>query len=226
MDNYYFDILVVDDHPIVRAGIKHIIETSGEMRVCGETGDGNQVLGLISNCNPDAVVLDLTIEGIDGLSLIGQIKARHPQLPVLILSMHDESLYAERCIRAGSKGYLMKTKASHELIRALHTVIGEGIFVSEAVKEQIVQSVAHSKTIPVYSIESLSPREFQVFRLYGEGLNGKTIADKLGCSPKTIETYCLRIRHKLGLHSLGELTAKAGSYFGSSVKKVIPRNNI
>lgn len=218
--NLKHNILIVDDHQIVRDGIIRLIEVSGEMRVCGETGDGNGVMNMISKCKPDAVVLDLTLEGADGLSLIGQIKAKYPKIPVLILSMHNELTYALRSIQAGARGYLMKKCASREIIIALHKILNNGIYVSEAVNEQILSSVIHSNSNMVHSIDTLSPREFQVFRLYGEGLRTAHIADKLQCSPKTIETHCHRIRRKLNQHSLSELIAQAGAYFGAqSVSK-------
>jgi RNA polymerase sigma factor (sigma-70 family) len=213
--NHKYKILIVDDHPIVRDGIVRLIEVNGEMQVCGETGDGNEVMNLMSKTKPDAVVLDLTLEGADGLSLIGQIKSRYPKVPVLILSMHSELTYAMRSIQAGARGYLNKKSASREIINALYKILKNGIYVSEAVKEQILNSVVHSNRNVIYSINTLSPREFQVFRLYGEGLRTVQIADKLQCSPKTIETHCYRIRRKLNQHSLSELIAHAGAYFGS-----------
>lgn len=213
--NYKYNILIVDDHPIVRDGIIRLIEVNGEMRVCGETGDGNEVMNLISKTKPDVVILDLTLEGADGLSLIGQINARYPKVRVLILSMHNELTYAMRSIQAGARGYLMKNCAPREIIVALYKIFKNGIYVSEAVKEQILSSVANSNCKVTHSIDTLSPREFQVFRLYGEGLKTVQIADKLQCSPKTIETHCHRIRHKLNQHCLSELIAQAGAYFGA-----------
>jgi DNA-binding NarL/FixJ family response regulator len=213
--NHKYNILIVDDHPIVRDGIMRLIEVNGEMRVCGETGDGNEVMNLISKSKPDAVVLDLTLEGADGLSLISQINARYPKIPILILSMHNELTYAKRSIQAGARGYLMKKSASREIIVALHKILKNGIYVSDAVKEQILSSFSKSNCNAVHSINTLSPREFQVFRLYGEGLRTAQIADKLQCSPKTIETHCYRIRRKLNQRSLSELIAQAGAYFGA-----------
>ena len=206
-----FRILLVDDHPIVRDGIRRLIEMSGEMTVCGETGNGNEVMGLIAKENPSVVLLDLSLEGADGLSLIGQIGAKYPAIAVLVLSMHSETTYALRCIQAGAHGYLMKKSASREIVNAISTVLQGNIYVSETAKELIFRAVAEPKRLSKNPIDQLSPREFQVFRLYGEGLKTSQIAGKLQCSPKTVETHSLRIRYKMGLQSLSELIAEAGA---------------
>jgi DNA-binding NarL/FixJ family response regulator len=208
-----YRIVVVDDHPIVRDGIIRLIETSGCMHVVGEAGDGDEVMGLVAGLLPDAVVLDLTLESSDGLSLIGQIITRYPTTAILILSMHDESTHALRCIKAGARGYLMKKSASREIVTALQEILKGKIHVSPAVKEQMLNVFTSNKN-SANSVETLSPREFQVFRLYGQGLRTAHIASKLQCSPKTVETHCLRIRRKMNFHCMNELVASAGLHVG------------
>lgn len=209
-----YKILVVDDHPIVRDGIVRLIEISGTMNICGQTGNGNEVMGLISQLQPDAIVLDLTLDSSDGFALISEIKSRYSKIPVLILSMHNESTHALRCIKAGARGYLMKKCASTEIITALRDILNGKTYASEFIKEQIINSYTDSNNKPG-SINTLSSREFQIFRLYGQGLQTSEIADKLKCSPKTVETHCLRIRHKMNLNSINELIATAGAYMNT-----------
>jgi len=208
-------ILIVDDHPIVRDGINRLVEISGSMHVCGQTGDGQEVMGLVARLLPDAIILDLTLESADGLSLIGAIKSRFPKISILILSMHNESTHALRSIKAGASGYLMKKSASREIINALEMILKGKIYTSESVKEQIISSFTDSKSSPTSSVETLSPREFQIFRLYGQGLQTAHIANNLQCSPKTIETHCLRIRHKMNFRSINDLIASAGAYMNN-----------
>lgn len=210
-------IVVVDDHPIVRDGIIRLIETSNDMHVCGDTGDGSRVIGMVADLKPDAVVLDLTLEeSTDGMALIGMLAARFPKLPVLVLSMHDELTHAQHCIRAGARGYLMKKCASKEIIRALRDVLRGNVYLSESAKSQMIGALAGLNRSGDRSAAVLSPREFQIYRLYGQGLQTAHIATKLQCSPKTVETHSLRIRRKLNLHNVNELVASAGAYMGSA----------
>ena len=208
-------ILVVDDHPIVREGIIRLIATCSSMQVCGDTGDGHAVMAMIASLRPSAVVLDLTLDGADGLSLLGEIHTRYPRLPVLVLSMHNESTHALRSIRAGARGYLMKKSASREILGALTTVLEGKLYVSETVKYQMIDSFAGRQSGSGSSVDRLSQREFQIFRLVGQGFQTTSIAEKLHCSPKTVETHVLRIRNKLQLRNINELTALAGAYQGA-----------
>lgn len=205
-------VLIIDDHPIVRDGIRRLIEMNMEMMICGETGNGNEVMSLIAQCNPSVIILDLTLEGADGLALIGQIYSKYPKIPILVLSIHSETTHALRCIQAGARGYLMKKSASQEIITALQKILQGTIYISDIVKDLLIHSIAKKKNRIHISIDNLSPREFQVFCLYGEGLQTIDIAQKLQCSPKTIETHCLRIRNKLGFKSLSELISHAGAH--------------
>ncbi|HEX2955500.1 MAG TPA: response regulator transcription factor [Chitinispirillaceae bacterium] len=208
-------IIVVDDHPIVCEGIVRLIERTSNMKVCGQTGDGKEVMGLISKLKPDALILDLSLESSDGLGLLDQITSRYPEIPVLILSMHNEMTHAPQCIKAGARGYLMKECASARIVTALNDIFSGKIYISESVQELIVKSFADLGKTHLPSVENLSPREFQIFRLYGKGLGSSQIAEQLHCSPKTIATHTIRIRKKLEKSSTNELIAYAGAYMNS-----------
>lgn len=208
-----YRILVVDDHPIVREGIVRLIDISGNMVVCGQTGDGHEVMSLINTQSPDAVILDLSLETSDGLSLIYEIKSKYPKILILILSMHDEMTHALPCLKAGANGYLNKKNASREILLALNDIFNGKIYASKCIIEQILFSFTHSNyNISNNSVEILSPREFQIYCLYGQGLQTNNIADKLKCSPKTIETHYLRIRRKMNLRNINELIANASAF--------------
>lgn len=211
MQEKKYRILLVDDHPIVREGIIHILEINGSMEVCGQTNDYNKVNGLIAELKPDAVILELNLQSSDRFSLIGEIKSEFANLPILVFSMYDESKHAVSCIKAGANGYLMKRCAPEEIIKALSDIIEGKIYSSEFIKEQIINSLITSK-INRNLIDNLSPQELQIFRLYGQGFQTIQIASRLGRSPKTIETHCLRIRKKMNLGSINELIATAGAY--------------
>jgi DNA-binding NarL/FixJ family response regulator len=210
-----YKILVVDDHPIVRDGIIHLIETDKRFEVCGATGDGNEVMSLIVSLMPDIVILDLTLESSDGLALSENIHARFPEIKILIVSMHNELTHAVQCIRTGARGYLMKKSASREIISAISEILIGKIYVSDAVKEQMLNTFSQSRKNVLNPSESLSTREFQIFRLYGQGMITAQISSKLNCSPKTVETHCYRIRRKLNLSSINELIAYAGAYMSN-----------
>jgi DNA-binding NarL/FixJ family response regulator len=207
-----YRIMVVDDHPIVCEGIIRLIETSSKMKVCGQTGNGHEVMGLVSQLKPDVVILDLSLESTDGLGLIEQINARYPEIPVLVLSMHNELTHAPQCIKAGARGYLMKNSTSGKIISALNEVLSGRIYLSGPVQELIVRSYADPCKKYLCSVENLSPREFQIFRLYGKGLKSSQIAETLNCSPKTIATHTVRMRKKLKKSTTNELIVYAGAY--------------
>lgn len=215
-----FRIFIVDDHPILRDGVAQLIETEGTMQVCGETGNGSEVMGLIAKLLPDMVILDLSLDSADGMSVLGDIRYRYPKLPVLVLSMYDELTHAQRCIKAGAQGYLMKRCASQEVIGALLEIRAGRRYVSDAVKLRIVENFATTNDTPVKQIEALSPREFQIYRMYGQGIQTADIAARLNCSPKTVETHSLRIRKKMKLRNLYELIANAGAFLTSTDQPV------
>lgn len=202
-----YKVLIVDDHPIVCQGLKAIIDLEVDLSVCGVAEDVVGALRVIAKKDPDIAIVDLNLKGGDGLELI---KANHSQgrdLPILVLSMHDEGLFAERALRAGAKGYLMKQEASDKVINALRNILRGELFVSEALRNRLAEaSKAHPESDPV---ADLSDRELQVFRLIGLGQGTRNIAETLNLSIKTIESHRRNIKQKLGIRSAPELVRHA-----------------
>jgi len=203
--------LVVDDHPIVREGIAKLVNQETDLTICGEAEDAPQALKALAELKPDIAIVDITLkEGLGGIGLIKDIKARHPKLPVLVLSMHDESLYAERTLRAGAKGYIMKQEAPEKVVEAIRRVLGGEIYLSEEMGQKIIHKLVEGKPEAGGSpIESLSDRQLEVFQLMGRGFGTRQIADNLYLSVKTIETYREHIKEKLKLKNATELVQHA-----------------
>ncbi len=201
-------VLLVDDHPIVRQGVRRLIEKEPGLTVCGEAEDAPEALALIETTRPDLVVLDLSLKQSSGFDLILDLKRRWEHLPVLVLSMYSEEVYAERVLRAGASGYIMKQEAPKKVISAIWSVLEGVVYVSEKVSAGILQSMA-GRRAGVSSIDSLSDRELQVFQMIGEGMTHQHIADKLMLSVKTIESHVEHIKRKLGLSSGRELLQRA-----------------
>ena len=199
-------VLIVDDHPVIRDGLVAIINHERDLNVCGQAEDAYTALKVVAELKPDIVVTDISLKSSDGIELTKNIKARYPKLPVIILSVHDESLYAERALLAGAKAYLMKDKVSENIIKAIRTVLTGEIYVSDAILKKFLHKIAGDKAGTAKTpIESLSDREFEVFRLIGEGLKASQIAEQLHLSIKTIETYRTRLKEKLDLVNASEL---------------------
>jgi DNA-binding NarL/FixJ family response regulator len=199
-------VLIVDDHPVVREGLATIINHERDLNVCGEAEDAYQALKAVTELKPDVVVIDISLKNSDGIELTKSIMAEHPKLSVIVLSVHDESLYAERALLAGAKAYLMKDAVSENIVKAIHTVLSGEIYVSKAVLKKFLHKIAKDKPgTTKTSIEKLSDREFEVFRLVGEGYKASQIAKQLHLSTKTIETYRSRIKEKLNLPNAAEL---------------------
>lgn len=191
-----FRILVVDDHPIVRHGIRQIIDQEPDLMVCGEAADVAGALELIKTRSPDVAIVDLSLGNEDGLELVKAVKGSNAYVAVLVVSMHDEMLYAERVLHAGALGYINKGEATESVIPAIHRVLDGAIFVSEKVSARMSKREAG----PVRAgspLEALSDRELQVFRLIGQGLTTRQIAEQLELSGKTIETHRAHIKKKL-----------------------------
>lgn len=193
-------ILLVDDHPMMRAGLAQLINLQPDMVVCGEAGQPSEVFALLSRIKPDLVLTDLTMPGRGGLEFIKDLLALDSGLPILVNSMHDEVVYAERCLRAGARGYIMKESGSENLLIALRRVIGGQTYVSPSVSESILENLSARKPRGSDSpIRSLSDREFEVFQLVGQGKSTREIAEQLHLSSKTIDVHRAHIREKLAL---------------------------
>jgi DNA-binding NarL/FixJ family response regulator len=199
-------ILLVDDHPVVRDGLTTIINHERDLNVCGEADDAYEALNAAAELKPDIVVVDISLKNSDGIELTKTIKSKYPKLPVVVLSVHDESVYAERALIAGAKAYLMKDAVSENIVKAIRTVLSGEIYVSNTISKKFLHKIAGDKAdTNKTTIEKLSDREFEVFRLIGEGYKPSQIAQKLHLSVKTIETYRGRLKEKLNLNSAIEI---------------------
>lgn len=212
-------IFIVDDHPVMRRGYASIIEEEMDLEVCGEAGDALEALDKIRETDPDLVIADLTLAGsMSGLELIKMLKAERPQLPILVVSMHDESLYAERVLRAGAKGYVMKDVVDAVIVKAIRRVLRGGLYVSEEISEKILLQYAGGHFDAEHSpLEGLSDRELEVFEHIGRGLSTHQIADTMLISPKTVDSYRARLKEKLGIESHIELLRRATQWVEGNV---------
>jgi len=199
-------ILLVDDHPMVRERLTEIIEREPDLMVCGESEDRHQALEAITVTKPNLAIIDLTLKSSHGLELIKDIRARHPNLLMLVLSMHDESLHAERVVRAGAHGYITKQEATKRILLAIRRVLGGELYLNEKIAAQIVARLTnHSHAGAGLPVDCLSDRELRVFELAGHGRNTRQIADELHVDVKTVETYRARIKDKLNLKDAADL---------------------
>jgi DNA-binding NarL/FixJ family response regulator len=202
-------VLIVDDHPLMRQGLAQLINQQPDLAICGEAEDAPQALRQTSELKPDVVIVDLSLKGLDGIELIKSLRLQYAQLPVLVLSMHDEALYAERALKAGAWGYIMKQEATNQVLSALRRVLAGEIHVSQSVSSKIVQGMVGSGISKRSPLERLSDRELEVFCKIGRGAATKQIAAELHLSVKTIETHCAHIKEKLRLQSQRELVQHA-----------------
>ena len=201
-------VLLVDDHPIVRQGIRRLIEKEPGLLVCGEAEDASEALGIIEQERPDVIVLDLSLKNSSGFDLILDVKQRWDNIRILVLSMYNEDVYAERVLRAGASGYIMKQEAPKKVVTAIWAVLNGSIYVSDKVSANILQNMAGKRT-STSSVDSLSDRELQVFQMIGEGLTHQEIASKLMLSVKTIESHVEHIKDKMRISSGRELLQRA-----------------
>lgn len=201
-------ILLVDDHPLMRRGQADVLSREQDLMVCGEAGTAHEAMDAIAKLKPDLVLLDMSLPDKDGLELIKDILALHPGLPVLAMSMQDESLYAARVLRAGGRGYVMKGAGSDEhLASAIRTVLSGQIAVSPRIAAKILESAASpSGRVGSGPETNLSDRELEVMRLFGEGWSTEEIANRLHLSPKTVDVHRAHIKEKLGLNTTPEFT--------------------
>ncbi|MGA2592537.1 MAG: response regulator transcription factor [Bryobacteraceae bacterium] len=203
-------VFVVDDHPIVRQGLSQLINREPDLMVCGEAEDARAALHAIDPLKPDILIVDVSLDGPDGIELLKTIRARDARLPVLILSMHDESLYAERALRAGANGYIMKQEATERVLIAIRQILGGEVYVSDRMAKKMVQQFIGGSGVTRNSpIDELTDRELEVFRLIGQGHGTRQIAAELHLSVKTVESYYAHIKEKLSLKNARELVQHA-----------------
>lgn len=206
-------ILLVDDHAVVRYGIAQLINRQNDLVVCGEEEDASRAMTAIGVLKPDLVIADISLKDSSGLELMRNIKVQYPKLPVLVVSVHDESIYAEIAFRAGALGYLMKQEAVEKILTAIRRVLAGSIYVSDSQAARMLQQqVRGQNTIQESPVKSLSDRELEVFQLIGQWKKTKEIASQLHLSIKTIEYYREQIKRKLNLKSAAELTHYATSW--------------
>ena len=203
-------IMLVDDHPVMREGLAQLINHEPDLSVCGQYEDAAQAFEAISSLSPDLAIVDLSLKGSSGLELIKNIRASHPKIRILVLSMHDESLYAERVLRAGAGGYIMKQEASEKVLDAVRQVLRGTVYVSEKMGAKLMHQLVGGKPSQATSaLERLSDRELEVFGLIGQGKGTRQIAQHLHLSVKTIESHRAHIKEKLNLKDANELVHTA-----------------
>src|SRR4051794_38250550 len=213
-------VLLVDDHPIVRQGLGQLINEEPDLSIVAEAEDFQQALSALDATPPDVAIVDISLKDRSGIELIKEIRARKPELPILVLSMHDESLHAERVLRAGAKGYIMKQEATEQVMNAIRRVLRGEVYLSERMASRMVNRlVAGPQNVGGSPIERLSDREFEVFQMIGNGVGPSEIAEKLGLSVKTVETHRERIKEKLNLASGSELIRYAMQYVMDEVRE-------
>jgi DNA-binding NarL/FixJ family response regulator len=195
-------VLLVDDHPMTRYGMARLIEQEPDLAVCGEAQDARQALAAIKAHRPEVVLADLTMPGKEGLEFLKDLRALHPGVPVLVVSMHDEELYAERALRAGARGYIMKKEGGAKLIEAIRQVLSGKLYLSQKMSEKATEIFSgRRRREDDTTLGKLTDREFEVFRLLGQGLTTREIGQILSLSTKTVETHRLHAREKLQLKS-------------------------
>ena len=203
-------VLLVDDHPIVRQGLAELINRQKNLVVCGETGSGREAPELARRLNPDLAVIDVSLKDASGIQLLKTLKLQHPRLPLLVLSMHEEGLYAERALRAGAMGYIMKQEASEIILKAIQSALQGEIYLSDHIKEKLLHHLVEGKGGKQgFSVDLLSDRELEIFQLIGNGFGTRQIAEKLHLSVKTIESYRESLKQKLQLKDRSELVQQA-----------------
>ena len=203
-------VFVVDDHPLLRQGLAMMINREPDLMVCGEAEEAPAALKALAANRPDILIADISLNGPDGLDLLKNLRALYPDLPVLILSMHDESIYAERALRARANGYIMKQEATEKVLVAVRRILDGEIYLSSRMANKLLQQYRSGQTAETDSrLASLSDRELEVFRLIGEGLGTRQIAEGLHLSMKTVESYQAHLKEKLSLNTGRELMQHA-----------------
>ena len=213
-------VLLVDDHPLVREWLATLINQQTDLEVCGETDSAPAALQMIGEMNPEIAVVDISMERGSGLELIKDVRANYPHVMVIVLSMHDEALYAERALRAGARGYIMKREATKNVLQAIRGVRQGKLYVSDKMAMMLAEKFVDGKpTQQGSAIEQLSDRELEVFQLLGLGYTTRRIAEELHVSFKTIQAFSARIKEKLGIATATELLLEAVRWRDSQQKK-------
>lgn len=202
-------VFLVEDHPVTREGFAQLIDYQADLQVCGQAGTASKALIGVQTLRPDLLIVDLSLADSNGLELIKDIKRRHPSLPILVLSTYDESLYAERALRAGARGYVMKQAPTSEVMNAIRQVLRGELYLSEPMRTKLVHRQLHGTTRRATDLEGFSDRELEVFQLIGQGHTTRQVADRLHLSVSTVETYRAHIKEKLRLKNAMELVHRA-----------------
>lgn len=197
-------ILIVDDHPVIREGLAHLLNLHDDLHVCDTAGSVEAALAAMAG-QPDMAIVDLSLQSNSGLDLVRTLRHHYPDLAILVLSMHDETLFAERALRAGANGYLMKLEATEQIVKAIREVLSGNIYLSAAMHDKLARALTAPPGVPACAIGSLSEREFEVLHLIGLGFSTREIAGKLNRSVKTIEAHQANIKEKLDIPSGKEL---------------------
>lgn len=212
------NIILVDDHPIMRHGLAQLVRAEAGLAVAGEAGSAREGLEVVEKLKPDLAVIDLTLPDKNGLELVKDIRAMHPATQCLVLSMHDETLYGERALRAGARGYVMKEAAADHLITAIHKVLSGGLFVSEALNLRMLEQVTGVSRNKASGMDALTDRELEILTLIGKGVPTKNIATQLNISARTVEAHRAHIKEKLAITDGAALVRHAVQWVESRSK--------
>ena len=212
------EIVIVDDHPIVREGMTHLIKEKygSRHKVIGQADNADEALDELDRLQPDMVIVDIFLKGSDGIELVKRIKLKYPDINILVMSMHDESLYASRALAAGADGYVMKQEKSEKVLKAIEKVLHGEVYLSDKIASSLLRQRSTHKDQSYSLVAHLTDRELEVFRLFGVGWTTRKIAEHLHLSVRTIETYRARIKEKLGLNNANELVRHAVEWVNSN----------
>jgi DNA-binding NarL/FixJ family response regulator len=202
-------VFLVDDHPLVREGLANLINQQTDLAVCGEAEDSVEAIAGIARTQPDVALIDISLKNESGLELVKTLEEQFDSVALIVLSMHDEALYAERALRAGAKGYVMKRETTKNVLTAIRRVLGGDVYISDRVVTTMAKRMGSSRKAAAEPVERLSDRELEIFRLLGQGRTTSQIAEDLQLSLKTVQAYCARAKEKFGVNSLGELLRAA-----------------
>jgi DNA-binding NarL/FixJ family response regulator len=209
-------VFLLDDHPMTRYGMARLIEQESDLVVCGEAESARSALDAVNALKPEVVLVDLTMPGGEGIEFIKDLRAMYPEVAVLVVSMHDEEVYAQRALRAGSRGYIMKSEGGEQLIQAIHQVLQGKIYLSEKMAGKVLEVFSGQRQRSETStLDKLSDREFEVFRLLGQGLTTREISQRLRLGTKTVDTHRLHLRQKLGFKTGAALIKYAIQWAGT-----------